>query len=170
MQTRARGRFDVAELVIGIALLALAALILFDARRLPAGVVYGIGPGVAPVIVAGGLIVLGLATIAAAFWRAPWVEEDEGEAGGAVDWTAVVVIVVSLAALIALMMLGAGFILGCTVLFAGTAWAFGRRSPLADIAIGFALALVIHVVFTRLLTLTLPEGPIERLLLRGLAG
>ena len=63
---------------------------------------------------------------------------------------------------------GGGFILACTALFAGTAWAFGRRAPAADIAIGFVLALLIYAVFTRALTLSLPEGPLEALVQRGL--
>ena len=166
MQSRLRGRLDIAELVIGLLLMVAAAVILFDAQRLPPGSIYGVGPSAVPTLVAAGMIVLGLMTVMAAWRRSP-VGEGEAEEGGT-DVAAVVVILASLAALIALMTLGGGFILACTVLFAGTAWAFGRRAPLADIAIGFVLALVIYAVFTKALTLALPDGPMERLVQRGL--
>lgn len=166
MQTKPRARFAVSELVVGLLLLAAAAVILFDAQRLPAGAMYGVGPAAAPTLIAGGLVLLGLATLVAA-WRGGAAEDAEGEEGP-LDSSAVVVIMLSLAALIALMTLGGGFIPACTVLFAGTAWAFGRRALLADIAIGLVLSLIIYAVFTKLLTLALPEGPLERLVLRGL--
>jgi putative tricarboxylic transport membrane protein len=161
--TRTGGRIAVSELVIGAVLLALAVVIFFDAQRLAPGSMYGVGPSVAPMIVAGGLVLLGLATLFAA-WR-PGAAEAEEEG---IDRAAVVVIVAALAAMIALMTLGGGFILACTALFAGTAWAFGRRAPAADVAIGFVLALLVYAVFTRALTLTLPEGPLEALVQRGL--
>ena len=166
MQTRGRRRIAVSELVIGLVLLALAAVIFADAQKLAPGSMYGVGPSVAPTMIAAGLVVLGLATLLAA-WR-PRPPDEEGAAEGAIDVAAVIVIMASLIALIALMTLGGGFILGCTVLFAGTAWAFGRRAPLADIAIGLVLALIVYAVFTRALTLGLPEGPPEKLVQRGL--
>lgn len=48
-------------------------------------------------------------------------------------------------------------------LFAALLMRGGRRG-LRDVAIGFALGVVIYLVFARLLTLSLPQGPIERLL------
>jgi len=166
MQTRGRGRIAVSELIIGLVLLALAAVIFADAQRLAPGSMYGVGPSEAPTMIAGGLVLLGLATLLAA-WR-PRASDNEFAAEGAIDTAAVVVIMAALVALIALMTLGGGFILGCTVLFAGTAWAFGRRAPVADIAIGLVLALIVYAVFTRALTLGLPEGPLEKLVQRGL--
>ena len=52
---RRGGRLVVSELVVGLALLALAAVIAFDAQRLAPGSMYGVGPSVAPMIIAGGL-------------------------------------------------------------------------------------------------------------------
>ena len=164
MLRRSGGRIEISELVIGVALLALAAVIFFDAQRLAPGSMYGVGPSVAPLMIAGGLALLGLATVLAA-WRARG--DGDAEEGG-IDRAAVVVIVAALAAMIALMTLGGGFILACTVLFAGTAWAFGRRAPAADIVIGLVLALLVYAVFTRALTLALPEGPLEKVVQRGL--
>ncbi len=164
MIRRRRGRIQFYELGIGLVLLALAAVIFNDARGLAPGSIYGVGPGVAPIMVAGGLALLGLATIFAAWRPRPGADADEG----GIDAAAVVVIVAALAALIALMSLGGGFILACTALFAGTAWAFGRRAPVADVVIGIVLALLVYAVFTRALTLALPEGPLEKLVQRAL--
>jgi putative tricarboxylic transport membrane protein len=165
--TRTGGRIAVSELAVGAVLIAMAAVIFFDARRLAPGSMYGVGPSVAPMIVAGGLVLLGLATLLAA-WRRPAADAAETGIDTAIDAGAVAVIAAALAAMIALMTLGGGFILACTALFAGTAWAFGRRAPAADVAIGFALALLVYAVFTRALTLALPEGPLEALVQRGL--
>ena len=66
--------------------------------------------------------------------------------------------------MIAIIGFGGGFILATTILFAATATAFGRRAFLADLAIGFVLALVVYLMFDKLLSLSLPAGPLERLL------
>ena len=68
-----------------------------------------------------------------------------------------------MALLIAIIGLGGGFILATTALFVTTATAFGRRAILADLAIGFVLTTLIYLAFSRLLTLSLPAGPLERL-------
>jgi putative tricarboxylic transport membrane protein len=167
MQTK-RGRFAVSELVVGLLLLAAAGVIFFDAQRLPPPPAYGMGPASVPQLIAAGMALLGAITIAAAFFRRGAANSGEDEEGGPIDVGAVVVILVSLVTLIALMTLGGGFMLGCTVLFAGTAWAFGRRALVADVVIGLVLSLLIYAVFTKLLTLSLPEGPLERLVGRGL--
>lgn len=157
MESKARRRFALSELVIGLLLLALAAIIVFDSRRLPAGAVYGIGPAAAPLIVAAGLAILGLATLAAAWRGAPHKTPS-------VDAGAVLVILGGLGALIAVIALGGGFVAAFALMFAATAWAFGNRAPHVDVVIGLALALAIYLVFTKLLALSLPQGPLERLL------
>jgi putative tricarboxylic transport membrane protein len=50
------------------------------------------------------------------------------------------------------------------LLFAATARGFGRRALLVDLLIGLALGLVVYLMFTKLLTLALPQGPLERLI------
>ena len=50
------------------------------------------------------------------------------------------------------------------LLFAATARAFGRTAIVTDLVIGLVLAFVVYLMFTKLLTLSLPEGPLERLL------
>ena len=45
-----------------------------------------------------------------------------------------------------------------------TAAAFGRRAFVTDLAIGGAAGLLIYLLFAKLLSLTLPTGPLERLI------
>ena len=59
--------------------------------------------------------------------------------------------------------LGGGFIPATAILFAATATAFGRRAIHIDLAIGAGLGVVVFLLFDKLLTLSLPAGPIERL-------
>ena len=59
---------------------------------------------------------------------------------------------------------GGGFILATAILFTTTSAAFGRKALVQDFAIGLVLAVVIFLIFDKLLTLSLPAGPLERLL------
>jgi putative tricarboxylic transport membrane protein len=149
-------RFAVSELVIGVALLALAAVIAFDARRLPVGALYGVGPAAPAMIVAAGLAAIGIATLVAAWRSGP-------TRAPAVDAGPVLTIVFGLVVLIAIVALGGGFVIGFAVLFAATARAFGSGAPHWDIGIGFVLSAAIYFGFTKLLALSLPQGPLERL-------
>ncbi|MGH8429638.1 MAG: tripartite tricarboxylate transporter TctB family protein, partial [Solimonas sp.] len=81
-----------------------------------------------------------------------------------IDPRAIALIVGGLAALIATIGLGGGFIAATTILFAVTSAAFGRRAIHIDLAIGLVLALSIYLLFDKLLALSLPAGPLERLL------
>lgn len=153
---RRGARFAVSELVVGLGLLVLAAIVALDASRLPAGALYGVGPAAPAIIVAAGLTLLGIATLVAA-WRGASEEAPSVDAGP------VLAILFGLALLIAVVALGGGFVPAFTILFAATAWGFGSRALHWDLAIGFTLALAIYLSFTKLLALTLPQGPLERL-------
>ena len=110
-----------------------------------------------PAVVAIGLAALGLANGASAFRQGRTARET-------FDGRAIALILGGLAALTILIVVGGGFIPGTAILFAATAAAFGRRAVLADLGIGLVLAVGIYLLFARLLTLSLPIGPIERLL------
>lgn len=73
-------------------------------------------------------------------------------------------IIGGLALLIAIIGLGAGFILATSALFVTTSAAFGRRAVAADTALALAITTLIYLAFDKLLTLSLPAGPLERLL------
>jgi putative tricarboxylic transport membrane protein len=155
---RGTRRVAVAEAAVGAALLALAAVVLLDAWRLAPGSIYGVGPAAAPVIVAIGLVVLGIVTLAEA-----WFGGGVPDAPARTDAVGVAAILAGLGALIGVIAAGGGFILATTALFTATAWAFARRALVAAAAAGLALAFLVYAVFTLALSLSLPQGPIEPL-------
>jgi len=156
-QGPASRRVDSAGVVIAIALAAVAAVLVWDASQLQSNNPYGMGPHVMPVLIAIGLGILAIGNL---------IEALRGNlpARESADAKAVWLILGGLALLIAIIGLGGGFILATTVLFVTTATAFGRRAVLTDLAIGLVLTTLIYLAFDRLLTLSLPAGPLERLL------
>jgi putative tricarboxylic transport membrane protein len=153
----AHRRFDTAGLIIGLLLLALAGIVFWDMDRLALGAVYGVGPKAMPIVIGMGLVLLGLGNAVIAV-RGGLPERET------VDLGAIVLILGGLAALIALVSLGGGFILATAILFAAVARAFGRRAFVVDFMIGCVLGAFAYVLFAKLLALTLPVGPLERLI------
>lgn len=149
-------RPDLAGLAIAAILMALAALLYWDMTSLQLNAVYGVGPKAMPIVVATGLLLLGIGNAVLAF-RGGLPERES------IDFSAIALILGGLAALIALIALGGGFIPATAVLFAAVARAFGRRAFLMDLAIGLVLGLGTYLLFAKLLALTLPTGPLERL-------
>jgi putative tricarboxylic transport membrane protein len=150
-------RIDRAGLAIALALAALAAVLVWDASRLQFNTVYGMGPEAMPVVIAIGLGLLAIGNLIDALRGNLPPRESAGP--GAV-W----LILAGLALLIAVIGLGGGFILAASALFVATSAAFGRRAVLADLAIALVMNTLIYLAFDRLLTLSLPAGPLERLL------
>lgn len=151
-------RTDPAGLVIAGGLFFLAALVAWNALGGGGGPGYSrIGPNAASFVVAAGLALLGIGTIVAAL-RGSLPEREP------YDLMAVCLILGGLLAMIAILTLGGGFVPGVTLLFALTARAFGRRALVNDIVIGLVLGILIYVGFTKLLSLSLPQGPLEHLL------
>ncbi|VDS08585.1 Tripartite tricarboxylate transporter TctB family protein [Paracoccus haematequi] len=142
-------------LAIGIALFAMAFITWRDASAMQIRATYGMGADAASYFVALFLAVMGAGHLIAAF---RWQDDP-----GPTDWTAVGWVALGLGSLIAAIWLGAGFIAGSTLLFVFTARAFGRRAWAADLALGLILASGIFLLFNKLLTLSLPMGPVERL-------
>lgn len=150
-------RIDVAGLVIALVLLAIAGAIFWDMNSLEISSVYGLGPKAMPIIVASGLGILALGNAFMAL-RGDLPRRES------LQWKPIVFILGGLAMLIALIRFGGGFILATSILFACTSAAFGRRAFLKDLAIGFVISVIIYVLFSKLLTLSLPVGPLERLI------
>jgi putative tricarboxylic transport membrane protein len=149
---------------IGAGLVALAAALWIDAASLPPPTVMGVGPSAAPRLVGLLLAGLGLAHIVSAWrLRGRALQADRGNDrgnSGSLAW-----VMAALLGLIAVLELGGGFVLGAAWLFVATARAFGERVHGRSLALGMTLSLVVYLFFTRVLSLALPAGPLERLLL-----
>lgn len=156
MQPRGR-RLDPAGLVVAALLVALAGVILWDMTTLQITQTYGIGPKAMPIVVAVGLALLAIGNVVLAI-RGDFPEREPAAP------LPILLILGGLLAVIILIGIGGGFIPAVTVLFAATAAAFGRRAVLVDLAIGFALGVGAYLMFAKLLSLSLPMGPLERLL------
>ena len=150
-------RADPAGIVIAAVLLLLALVILWDMSQLQLTSVYGLGPKAMPIVVACGLILLSAGNLLMAVRGGLPPRESA-------DPKAVWLILGGLALLIAIIGLGGGFILATSALFVTTSAAFGRRAILADCIIAVVMSTLIYLAFDRLLTLSLPTGPLERLL------
>lgn len=126
-----------------------------------------IGPNFFPAVVSGGLILLGLWLFAEAFaggWRnkAERPPDEQPFQAGAFAW-------VSAGLFIHMAAIGvAGFVLAGTALFVLVARGFGSRRLVRDAALGFVLALAVHLFFVKLLNVSLPGGWLTPLL--GTAG
>lgn len=153
----ARG-VDRPALVVAVLLLGLAAVVAHDASKQTIVSNYGLGPTAMPYVVCAGLVMLGLAHLFVAFRDG--IPKPEAADNRAILW-----IVGGLVGLVACIAFGGGFIAATAILFACTARGFGRLALPADIGIGLALGLAIFLMFSKLLTLTLPSGPLERLFL-----
>ncbi|HYD94951.1 MAG TPA: tripartite tricarboxylate transporter TctB family protein [Noviherbaspirillum sp.] len=152
-----------APLIVGLVLLVLAALVLGDSLRLAAGVGHGVGPAVGMRLTGALLGVLGVAHLVTAWARRrASVEVPYADTGkpGPLAW-----VLAGLVLQIAVLAFGGGFILASTILFVCTACAFGRKLLSFGPVYGFVLSLAVYAFFTKVLALTLPTGPLERLLL-----
>lgn len=151
-----RPAIDKAGLVIA-ALLAIVAIIIFvDASRLSANNVYGVGPQAMPIVIGVGLVILAVGNLISAL-RGNLPPRESA------DPRAIVLILGGLALMIAIIGLGGGFILAEAVLFTTTSAAFGRRAIVVDAIIGLVAGTLIYLAFDRILTLSLPAGPLEHL-------
>ena len=157
MNTSTAGKPDTAGMAIAGVLLLIALVIFWDAKAMQVTTTYGMGPQAMPYVIATGMIILALANFWLA-WRGDFPERES------FDPKAITLILGGLAALIAIIGLGGGFIPATAILFAATATAFGRRAIHIDLAIGLVLGIAVFLLFDKLLTLSLPAGPIERLL------
>jgi putative tricarboxylic transport membrane protein len=156
-QRPAARRIDPAGLVVAAALTVLAVVLVWDASHLPSTSMYGMGPEAMPVVVAVGLGLLAIGNLIDAL-RGNLPPRESA------DPKPVLLILGGLALLIAIIGFGGGFILATSVLFVATSAAFGRRAILTDAVIALVMSTLIYLAFDRLLTLSLPSGPLERLL------
>jgi putative tricarboxylic transport membrane protein len=159
MQSQERRRVDPAGIAVAALLAALAAILIWDMTTLTITQTYGVGPKAMPIVVATGLLLLAAGNLVLGL-RGDFPDREQPAI------TPVLLILGGLFAVIVLIWIGGGFISAVTILFAATAAGFGRRAPrenIIDLGIGFVLGTVAYLVFAKLLTLSLPSGPLERL-------
>jgi putative tricarboxylic transport membrane protein len=109
-----------------------------------------------PLVVLTGLLMLAIGNLYLAF-RGGFPEREQA------SWTPIVLILGGVLAVIVLIGIGGGFIPATAILFATTATGFGRRALVTDLIIGLVLATAAYLMFAKVLTLSLPMGPIEHL-------
>ncbi|OJF91295.1 tripartite tricarboxylate transporter TctB family protein [Pararhizobium antarcticum] len=149
-------RPDWAALAIAAVLVVIALVIFLDASRLREMMGYSpVGPASVPMAIAGALVVLAIWTVFAGF-RGDFPKREHQEIAP-VAW-----IVGGLAAQM-LLLTTAGFSIATGMLFALTAAGFGKRKFWISIPLGIVISFVVWAVFSQLLKLSLPAGPLEQL-------
>ena len=164
MNTRddqAATRFALPEFLIGVGLLACAAVVLWQTLAIPVSPLYSkVGPTVFPYMTAMGLAVLSLLLIVAAL-RGGWQPQDEKETP--VDWKSMAFVVAGLIANLVLIK-PLGFTAASVVMFVLICYGFGSKHPLRDALIGLVLALAAYFGFAKALGVNIGAGVIETLL------
>jgi putative tricarboxylic transport membrane protein len=150
-------RPDGAALVIAAILAVIAAVIIWQTSQMRVPPIQArVGPTVFPYIIAGGLLLLSLGTVASALRHGfPAREAD--------NYQPIMWIVGGLIAQL-LLLSTVGFSIATGVLFACTAKAFGRGPLWQTIPIGAVFAFLVWFAFAKGLQLSLPSGPLERLI------
>ena len=149
-------RPDRAGFVIAILLAVLAAVIFYETRSMKVTAAYArVGPTTFPYVIAAGLAILAVGTALSAL-RGGFPERDP-ERLGPIVW------IVGGLVLQLLLLKPAGFSIATGLLFALTAKGFGRGPLWLTIPMGIVFALAIWFVFAQILMLSLPAGPLEKL-------
>lgn len=152
---RASGAKSKAGYAVGLGLIALAAVLVYDAANMQVPPNYAAyGPQIFPYISVVVLVATGLYFLwqtATAKPNAVHPDTDRPE------WIGVFGISVGLLAQVFLIET-LGFVLSAAFLFFAVAWSFRSGRPVRDAIIAVALSLTTYLVFTYLLNLQLPPG------------
>ena len=142
------------ELGVALLLLALGAVVLWDASRI-AGDAGAVGPKVVPVLV-GGLLVVCTVLLGRDVLRGGHAETDI-DLSHRSDWRTVLLLSGAFLAN-AVLIDWAGWVISGTALFWGSAYALGSRAYLRDPVIAIMLAVASFFLFTAGLGIGLPAG------------
>ena len=150
-------RPDGAALVIAAILAAIAAVIIWQTSQMRVPPIQArVGPTVFPYIIAGALILLSISTGVSAVRRGFPERSDD-------NYVPILWIVSGLVAQL-LLLSTIGFSIATGILFAFTAKGFGRGPLWKTIPIGTVFAFLVWFAFAKGLQLSLPAGPLERLI------
>jgi putative tricarboxylic transport membrane protein len=154
-------KYRPAELVLSLAVLVLGIAVAVGTSQLSSAGGYArIGPNVAPAVVAGGLILLGIWLSYEALsggWRNAVPNDPEARGEHRFHVGAFIWVTVGLFAQI-LLIHTVGFVLAQAALFACVARGFGSTKLPRDFAIGLFLGLAVFLFFVRFLNVNLPAG------------
>jgi putative tricarboxylic transport membrane protein len=149
-------RPDTAAFLIAVGLALFGSVLLWDASGIvDKGGYAGVGPAAMPKFVGGGLLVLAVLTALAGLRG--------GEAR--VPRQEVVPFLWIVAGMLAIIFLvhPLGYTIASGILFACTAFAFGKRNLALTVPVGLVVAFVVYGIFDQLLRLNLPAGLPEKL-------
>jgi len=150
-------RPDGAALVIAAILAAIAAVIIWQTSQMRVPPIQTrVGPTVFPYVIAAGLLLLSAGTVVCALRHGFPVRSDD-------NYVPIMWIVGGLVAQL-LLLSTAGFSIATGVLFAFTAKGFGRGPLWKTIPMGALFAFLVWLAFVKGLQLSLPSGPLERLI------
>ena len=161
----AQPRLAMPEFLIGLGLLACAAVVLWQTLAIPVSPMYSkVGPRVFPYLTTAGLGVLAILLIVAAA-RGGWQPDDEKDTP--TDWKALAFVAAGLIANV-MMIQPLGFTAASVVMFVLICFGFGSRHPLRDALIALVLALAAYFGFARALGVNIGAGFIENVLNSGI--
>jgi putative tricarboxylic transport membrane protein len=154
-----------APLAFAVAVLALGVVVLIGTFGLSAGGGYSpVGPGFFPLVVAGGLLVFGLAfLVRTTVSPDAYLREKAAAESGATHWPTVgLLLMVLIAYAFALDPLG--YVFATAVFFPAAAFVLGDRRSRGvgrNLVIGLVVGVVIFFGFTELLEVRLPDGLLD---------
>lgn len=150
------------ETILALGVVLLGAFIAYEVSQLRVAPMYAkVGPRIVPYLVAGALVVVGLALLREA-WQAPEPGHALDPPAESVDWRAGLTVAAGLL-LQAVLYERAGFLIAAALGYVAVAWGFGSRRLVLDIATGVVLAVLIQLVFGYGLGLRLPAGVLREL-------
>ncbi len=165
----ARGRDRRApDFAVGLFVLLLGGLVLWQAAVIPASPIYAqVGPKAIPYLVAAGLLALGAGLCLSAL-RGGWsVTLEEVQHAPPTNWRSLGLLLGGLAANLAL--IGPfGFSVAATAQFVLVAAAFGSRRVLRNLLLALVLSLVVWFGFVQLLGVNIGAGLLEGAILKAL--
>jgi len=152
------------DLAVGVVVLALGGLSLWQAAAIPASPIYAqVGPKLVPYVVAVLLLVLGAGLLGSAL-RGGWSHTlEDMQHAPPTNWRALGLLGAGLLVQLALID-WLGFVISATIQFVLVAAAFGSRNPLRDLAIGAAVTLAAYLGFDRALGVNIGAGILEGIL------
>ena len=156
------------DLLVGLFVLALGGLALWQAVVIPVSPIYAqVGPKAVPQLVAGGLLLLGAGLVYVAL-RGGWSWTlDEVQEAPPTSWRAITLVLAGL--LVNLALIGPfGFSLAATAQFVLVAAGFGSRQPVRDLALALVLTLAVWFGFVEVLGVNIGAGVLEGLVLQVL--